>query len=389
MVEFLEGLDLDAAARFDTTGAPVDGRAAQGDAAGWVDRGRPRSRDRRARSAASPWRGWPTTRRKSPATTSGTQSRRAPGPASLRRFEGPRGLDREADSGSGLDAAAAWAVMPFRRQALIPAARTTLLRLAASRGRFGITPSENWPDEDPWTAPTAWCAWSLAALGERRPALELMAALRRAATPLGLLPGAGRRPNRHPALDDAAGLVARLRDPRPTRALALTRSPPYSRTMEVRPATLEDCAAIARGMMVVVDEGRWLETEPSVDPGDLEQRFRFSVESDEHRSFVLIEDGEVVGALGLNPTHAPGVLALGMWVLPERRGQGGGRLLAEAALESRPADVHKIELDVFTDNEAAIGLYRSLGFEEEGLRRDHYRREDGSLRSALIMARLF
>ena len=159
--------------------------------------------------------------------------------------------------------------------------------------------------------------------------------------------------------------------------------------MEVRPATLEDCAAIARGMMVVVDEGRWLETEPSIDPGDLEQRFRFSVESDEHHSFVLIEDDEVVGALGLNPTHAPGVLALGMWVLPERRGQGGGRLLAEAALESRPADVHKIELDVFIDNEAAIGLYRSLGFEEEGVRRDHYRREDGSLRSALIMARLF
>ena len=70
----------------------------------------------------------------------------------------------------------------------MPAARTTLLRLATSRGRFGITPSENWPDEDPWTAPTAWCAWSLAALGERRPALELMASLRRAATPLGLLP---------------------------------------------------------------------------------------------------------------------------------------------------------------------------------------------------------
>ncbi len=85
----------------------------------------------------------------------------------------------------------------------------------------------------------------------------------------------------------------------------------------------------------------------------------------------------------------PGVLALGMWVLPEWRGRGGGRLLAEAALESRPADVHKIELDVFTDNEAAIALYRSLGFEQEGLRRDHYRREDGSLRSALVMARLF
>ena len=91
----------------------------------------------------------------------------------------------------------------------------------------------------------------------------------------------------------------------------------------------------------------------------------------------------------MNPTPATGVLALGMWVLPEWRGRGGGRMLAKAAIAARPADVHKIELEVFADNEAAIGLYRSLGFEQEGLRRDHYRREDGSLRSALVMARLF
>lgn len=159
--------------------------------------------------------------------------------------------------------------------------------------------------------------------------------------------------------------------------------------MEVRPATLDDCAAIARGMKVVVDEGRWLATEPSVAEDDLEQRFRFSVESPEHHPFVLTEEVEVIGGLGLNPTHAPGVLALGMWVLSEWRGRGGGRMLAEAAIAARPADVHKIELEVFADNEPAIGLYRSLGFEEEGLRRDHYRREDGSLRSALVMARLF
>ncbi len=64
-------------------------------------------------------------------------------------------------------------------------------------------------------------------------------------------------------------------------------------------------------------------------------------------------------------------------------------MLLEAALAVRPADLHKIELEVFPDNAAAIGLYRSFGFEEEGLRRAHYRRLDGSLRSVLLMARLF
>jgi hypothetical protein len=187
VVEFLEGLDLDGAARFDPTGDPVDGRSAQGDAAGWVNSAA-RVVGTALATRRSPWRGLADYQEKEPGDYLGNAIAAGAGPGALRRFEGPRGLEREADPGSGLDAAAAWAVRPFQRQALIPAARATLLRLAAGRGRFGITPSENWHEDDPWTAPTAWCAWSLAAIGERRPALELMTDLRRAATPLGLLP---------------------------------------------------------------------------------------------------------------------------------------------------------------------------------------------------------
>jgi putative acetyltransferase len=159
--------------------------------------------------------------------------------------------------------------------------------------------------------------------------------------------------------------------------------------MEVRAARIEDCAAIARGMKAVVEEGGWLATEPSTPVEDLEERFRAAVEWDGHLLFVLEDEGEPVGSLGLHPSQVDGVLSLGMWILPPWRGQGGGRLLIEAALAALPADVHKVELEVFPDNAAAIGLYRSFGFEQEGLRRDHYRREDGSLRSALLMARLF
>lgn len=156
--------------------------------------------------------------------------------------------------------------------------------------------------------------------------------------------------------------------------------------MQVRDATFEDCDAIGAGMKVVVDEGVWLATEEA-SAEELAERHRTAILSGEP-VFVLEDEGAIVGCLGVEPS-VPGVQYLGMWVLPSHRGRGGGRMLIEAALADRPDDVHKIELEVFRENEGAIALYRKMGFEEEGLRRDHYRRRDGSLRSALIMARLF
>jgi [ribosomal protein S18]-alanine N-acetyltransferase len=159
--------------------------------------------------------------------------------------------------------------------------------------------------------------------------------------------------------------------------------------VKVRPARLEDWDAIARGMKEVVEEGRWLATEAGTPIEDVRERFRAAFESDEHLLFALWDGDELVGSLGMHPSGADGVLGLGMWVLRSHRGRGGGRMLMEAALEAVPPAIHKVELEVFPDNDVAIGLYRSLGFEEEGLRRDHYRRQDGTLRSALLMARLF
>ncbi len=201
IVRFLTGLDLNAAARFDGTGAPVSRRAAQGDAEGWIAAAA-RAARLPARRLAYPWRDRADYQEGDAgdylgnAIASGLSSRRIDS-----MFESDDGLVRIADDpDSGLDSTAAWAVRPFPHPTLFPAIRRTLMWLAADSGRFGIVPSQSWHGgEDPWTAPTAWTAWGLATLartggdarqarGDRRAALGLIADLRRAATPLGLLP---------------------------------------------------------------------------------------------------------------------------------------------------------------------------------------------------------
>jgi glucoamylase len=189
IVGFLRGLDVGAAARFQTDGTPVEGRAAQGDAAGWIAAAA-RAVGLPSAPADQHWRGLDDYQENGSGDFLGNAI--ASGSSHIRAlFETPSGelVRRADDPTSGLDSAAAWAVRPFPRPALFPLVRHTLLRLAASSGRFGIVPSEDWDGGvDPWTAPTAWTAWSLAALGERRAALHLMAELRRAATPAGMLP---------------------------------------------------------------------------------------------------------------------------------------------------------------------------------------------------------
>jgi hypothetical protein len=189
VARFLLDLDLEAAARFDGDGDPVTGRGPQGDASGWV------AVAARAAGLAPPhplpWRNLPDYWEGEPgdylanAIASGE-------PVIDLLYEGrvPARLARQPDEpDSSLDSAAAWAVRPFSQPRLYPAVRETLGRLVSQGTRFGVTPGEGWTGgEDPWSAPTAWTAWSLAALGERRQALRLLNALRRAATPTGEIP---------------------------------------------------------------------------------------------------------------------------------------------------------------------------------------------------------
>lgn len=189
VVRFLLRLDLNVAARFHENGTPVEGRAAQGDAAGWVDAAA-QAVGLNAHVTPQPWRDRADYQEGEPGDYLGNAIASATGQEIRRDFGAAGVLVRKAgDLESGVDSAAAWAVRPFPMPSLYPLVRRTLLRIAAESGRYGIVPSEDWDGGvDPWTAPTAWTAWSLAALGERRAALHLMAELRRDETPAGFLP---------------------------------------------------------------------------------------------------------------------------------------------------------------------------------------------------------
>jgi L-phenylalanine/L-methionine N-acetyltransferase len=110
-------------------------------------------------------------------------------------------------------------------------------------------------------------------------------------------------------------------------------------------------------------------------------------------SLVAELDGEVVGNAGLHPAgpalrrrHAMG---LGMAVHPQAQGRGVGSALMQALCDyaDRWAQVLRLELTVYTDNERAIALYRKFGFEHEGTHRA-YALRDGVYVDVHAMARL-
>jgi putative acetyltransferase len=77
-------------------------------------------------------------------------------------------------------------------------------------------------------------------------------------------------------------------------------------------------------------------------------------------------DGEAIGMIGLKPL-APDIAEIKrLYVVPEARGLGLGKLLAERAIaEARAKGYARVRLDTHRPSMgAAIGLYRSLGFSE-------------------------
>jgi RimJ/RimL family protein N-acetyltransferase len=96
--------------------------------------------------------------------------------------------------------------------------------------------------------------------------------------------------------------------------------------------------------------------------------------------FVVLSAGTVVGWCDVIPNRSRVIYShcgtLGVGLLPEFRGKGIGRTLMQRTIDAAFAfDLTRIELTVREGNVNAIALYKSLGFEIEGLHRNAVRIE--------------
>lgn len=121
-----------------------------------------------------------------------------------------------------------------------------------------------------------------------------------------------------------------------------------------------------------------------------ERAARFAA-SDSQRMLVAEVDGRVVGHGGLTlyarrRAHAG---SIGMGVDQACHGQGVGTALLAALIDLADNwyNLRRIELEVYTDNEPAVRLYKRFGFVIEGTHRS-YAYRDGAWADAYTMARL-
>jgi RimJ/RimL family protein N-acetyltransferase len=157
----------------------------------------------------------------------------------------------------------------------------------------------------------------------------------------------------------------------------------------IRPLRRDELEALYDLLEAVAAERRWIASEPPI-PRERWREQTLEYFEDPHCLFVVAVDEQerIIGelsAFGRDQRPAD----LGMSVAKPWRGRGVGTALLQTSIDwARDQGVHKLALQVWPHNDAALRLYEKFGFEREGILRSHYRRQDGELWDAIVMGLL-
>jgi RimJ/RimL family protein N-acetyltransferase len=152
----------------------------------------------------------------------------------------------------------------------------------------------------------------------------------------------------------------------------------------VRPASAGDARAMAEAFAAVAQERDGIATEPPVDIDERTALFARTAAG----SVVAVAGDQIIGMIHVEASRY-GFGEFGMFVDSGWRGHGVGAALVQAAIAwARGQGLHKLCLEVFAHNTAAIALYRKCGFVAEGRRVRQYRRASGELWDSVMMGLL-
>jgi ribosomal protein S18 acetylase RimI-like enzyme len=145
-------------------------------------------------------------------------------------------------------------------------------------------------------------------------------------------------------------------------------------TYQIVPITEEHISGFRAAVDAVARERRYL---AFLEAPPLENVTRFVLNNIEHGypQFVVVSADIVVGWCDVRPNRTRVIYShcgtLGVGLLPDFRGKGIGRKLMGQTIHAAFAfGLTRIELTVREENVNAIALYKSLGFEIEGLHRN-------------------
>lgn len=159
--------------------------------------------------------------------------------------------------------------------------------------------------------------------------------------------------------------------------------------LQIRRAEQDDCAAIYE-----------MFSSPQVYEGTLQVPYpsrelwrKRLTDTDGTYNLVAVSGDHVIGLFSIdtfpNKPRRRHVGLIGISVAEAWQGKGVGKALMQAGMEFADnwLNLTRLELEVYSDNEAAIRLYERFGFEREGVLRQHAFR-NGQYVDSIMMGRL-
>ncbi|HEY3486208.1 MAG TPA: GNAT family N-acetyltransferase [Ilumatobacteraceae bacterium] len=155
--------------------------------------------------------------------------------------------------------------------------------------------------------------------------------------------------------------------------------------LDIRPIDATDAERLRTFFAGVPEGDRTFFREDVLEPATIE---RWLADASSRR-LVAVDGDEIAGYAAVLPGvgWSQHVGEVRLVVGPAHRGRGLGRALARAALLGvGDLGLTKLVVEVVADDDPTVNMFTTLGFEAEGLLRDHVRSRAGEVHDLLILS---